>query len=144
MLWYRPVSLVLIQALSKRHFQANQNQAVENFTIQGPHGPQNVIEKYIAGQTRYELTRSKYGQRNVSTVTSSINKNVRFLNDSGSRPFTLLTTVDEEKKNHLKAELAHLNQEYNSVQEQLKEKEGLEAQLRVEFDSLNAEKVSRS
>jgi len=72
--------MCLTQALSRRPFSPAQSQVVEELT----HDGRNLIEKYIAGTSRYELTRSRYGQRNVSTVASPLlRKSVQFLNDSG-------------------------------------------------------------
>ena len=75
-LWYRSTHPIN-KAISSKGFNAAQCQAVERL---------GKIERYIAGNTRYELTRSRYGNRNTSTMTSSIYGQAKFFSDTSISP----------------------------------------------------------
>jgi hypothetical protein len=62
---------------------------VEEFTTDGQWGKQNIITKFVAGNERFEVRRSKYGRKEVSTTQNGITMTCHFFSDAGHSSMTI-------------------------------------------------------
>jgi hypothetical protein len=67
-------------AIAKRGLPAAQHKAIEALTESNG---KNIIPKYIAGNERFELVRSRYGNKNVSSTSNTIPTQAKYFSDTG-------------------------------------------------------------
>ena len=132
----------LTQAISRRDFSPQQCEAVVKLTTNKEWGTINLIEKYTAGNFNYTLTRSKYGQKNVTTVTNRIKGGNNFFSNTGCPLFKVyLILVDPEKKARLERDVERFEAKCRQIAAEKREKEVLVKDLEDQLDQLDAEKV---
>jgi len=105
-------------------------------------GPVNLIEKYIAGDFNYTLTRSKYGQRNVTTAVNPLRRGTKFFSTTGCPLFIVyLMLVDPEKKARLERDVERLQDRCRQMSAEGSAKHALEQDLKAQLEQLDADKV---
>ena len=106
------------------------------------YGPFNLIEKYTAGNFNYTLTRSKYGQKNVTTLSNLVRSYGQFFSTTGCQFFKVcLMLVDPEKKARLERDVQRLQDRCRQLSAEGGEKRALVKDLEAQLDQLNAAKV---
>jgi hypothetical protein len=106
------------------------------------YGPVNLIDKYTAGNFNYTLTRSKYGQRNVTTLTNFVKPLGQFFSTTGCQFFKVcLMLVDPEKKARLERDVQRLQDTCRQLSAQGGAKRALVNDLEAQIDQLNAARV---
>jgi|SRR5947207_7514446 len=130
---------LLIQALSKRAFSPEQCRAIERLRNEND---KLVIEKYIAGNTRYDMRMSNYGNKNVTVHTSNVWSKISFLSDTGSNLKKYLMTVDLQKKAELEHELEKLTKDIDDIIAKAQARKADDDIIRAKIEELTQRLVS--
>jgi hypothetical protein len=73
----------LIKPITRRSLSPEQHKAVMEFTRDTPNGKRNIISQFIAGKTQSSIVRSRYGNKEVSESTTSVNAHASWFSDTG-------------------------------------------------------------